>query len=206
MYDLSALVHGLVLGLAVFVVPGPKDVLILRGALLGQSPMKLVAVAVVSDLILICLGMLGLSALFQQVPRLQVLAQILGIGLLAVHGAQAARSALRGGHTLGAESALPCRSPGNRGLRRIFLVSVFNPAAWMDTVLIIGPAGMALPDAARPSFASGAVSASLIWFSLWVLGSRMAGRWMESPWMSRLIDAVVALAMTAMAACMAVNL
>lgn len=206
MYDLSALMHGLVLGLAVFVAPGPKDVLILRETLLGQSPLKLVAVAVVSDFILICLGMLGLSALFQQAPHLQVLAQILGIGLLAVHGVQAARSALRGGHSLGAESALPCRSPGNGGLRRIFLVSVFNPAAWLDTVLIIGPAGIALPDAARPSFASGAVSASLIWFSLLVLGSRMARRSIGAPWISRLIDAVVALAMTGMAACMATNL
>jgi L-lysine exporter family protein LysE/ArgO len=206
MYDLSALVHGLILGLAVFVAPGPKDVLILREALLGQSPMKLIAIAVVSDLILICLGMLGLSALFQHVPRLHLLAQILGIGLLAVHGAQAARSALRGGHSLGAEGAQPCRSPGDRGLRGIFLVSVFNPAAWMDTVLIIGPAGMALPAAARPSFASGAVSASLIWFSLWVLGSRMGRRWMGSPWVSRLIDAVVALAMTGMAACMVADL
>jgi L-lysine exporter family protein LysE/ArgO len=206
MYDLSALAHGLVLGLAVFVAPGPKDVLILRAALLGQSAMKLVAIGVVSDLVLICLGMVGLSALFQRVPLLHVLAQILGIGLLAVHGAQAARSALRGGHWLGAESALPGQSPGDRGLRQILLVSVFNPAAWLDTVLIIGPAGMALPAAARPSFASGAISASLIWFSLWVLGSRMARRWMGSPWVSRLIDAVVALAMTAMAACMAADL
>lgn len=140
MFDLSALMHGLGLGQAMFVAPGPKDIVILRETLVGQSPARLIAIAVLSDIILMSLGVLGFSALLQQIPSLRLLAQGLGIGLLLLHGVQAARAALRGGGPSGAEQPCP-PLPDGAGLRRLLVVSLLNPAVWLDTLLVVGTVG-----------------------------------------------------------------
>jgi L-lysine exporter family protein LysE/ArgO len=46
MLDTSIWLQGFILGLAMFVAPGPKDILILRETLAGQSPLLLIAIAV----------------------------------------------------------------------------------------------------------------------------------------------------------------
>ncbi len=205
MFDLSALMHGLGLGLAVFVAPGPKDIVILRETLVGQSPARLIAIAVLSDIILMSLGVLGFSALLQQIPSLRLLAQGLGIGLLLLHGVQAARAALRGRGPSGAEQPCP-PLPDGAGLRRLLVVSLLNPAVWLDTLLVIGTVGATPAAPLRFSFATGAATALLIWFCLWVSGARSARRLMSAPNAWRLLDAGVAIAMIAMAVLLALSL
>jgi L-lysine exporter family protein LysE/ArgO len=96
-------------------------------------------------------------------------------------------------------------------LRRLIVVSLFNPAAWLDTLLVIGTVGATLIPPLRFSFAAGAVTASVIWFSLWVLGARSARRLMGAPHARsiqgrRLLDAGVAIAMIGMALSLALSL
>lgn len=202
MLDTSVLLQGFVLGLAMFVAPGPKDLLILRETLSGQSPAKLIAIAVGSDIVLIALGILGLSALLQQVPALTLGLQIVGIVLLLIHGIQAGVSAWRGDYDV-RSSADAIRSDG---LRKIVVVSLFNPAAWLDTVLVIGAIGATLPRVAQPGFAVGAVGASLLWFAVWVFGAKAGQKFMTSAVAWRLLDFCVGVAMIAMAAFLAVGL
>lgn len=95
MLDTSTWLQGFVLGLTMFVAPGPKDVLILREALAGQSPINLISIAVGSDVLLIALGILGLSVLLEQIPALTVALQLVGITLLVVDGVQAGGNAWR---------------------------------------------------------------------------------------------------------------
>lgn len=205
MIDLSALLQGFLLGLGMFICPGPKDVLILREALAGRSPVQLVGIGTGSDVALIALGILGLSAALQAEPRLQLAAQVSGIALLLLHGAQAARSAMGAGATVPAVAALTSAS-GSRGLRQLLFVSLVNPAAWLDTVLVIGTVGAALPAGSRLGYATGAVGASLAWFIAWVAGARHARRWMANARTWRLLDMGIALAMLGMAAWMALRL
>ena len=202
MIDLSALLQGFLLGLGMFICPGPKDVLILRDALAGRSPAQLVGIGTASDVALIALGILGLSAALQAAPKLQLAAQILGIALLLLHGVQAARSALGAGHAAPTAADLASAS-GSRGLRQLLFVSLLNPAAWLDTVLVIGTVGAVLPAGSRLGYASGAVSASLLWFVAWVAGARHARRWMANARTWRILDTGIALAMLGMAAWMA---
>ncbi|VFR23300.1 Transporter, LysE family [plant metagenome] len=197
MIDLSAWLQGFVLGLGMFICPGPKDVLILREALAGRSPLQLIGIGTGSDVVLIALGILGLSAALQAAPSLQWGAQVFGIALLLLHGALAARSAFS--HRGPASHTRLAGASGSRGLRQLLFVSLFNPAAWLDTVLVIGTVGAALPVGLRASYAAGAVTASLAWFVLWVLGARQTRRWMGSAHAWRLLDAGIALAMMGMA-------
>lgn len=199
MFDLSSLLQGFILGLGVFLCPGPKDVLILREALAGRPAVLLIGIGVGSDATLIALGILGLSAALSQAPGWQAAALWLGIVLLLVHGAKALRNAL-------SPSSAPHPGPApalSAGLRPLLLTSLLNPAAWMDTVLVIGTVGASLAPGARAGFATGAVAASLLWFAALVAGAGHARRHMASARTWRLLDAGVALAMLGMAAYLA---
>ncbi|CAN7531202.1 LysE family transporter [Pseudorhodoferax sp. LjRoot39] len=205
MVDLSALPQGFVLGLGMFICPGPKDVLILREALAGRSAVQLVGIGTGSDVALIALSMLGLSAALQAAPGLQSAAQVLGIGLLLLHGVQAARSALIG-HPAALGAGAHASARAGRGLRQLLFVSLLNPTAWLDTVLVIGTVGAALPSGSRLGYAVGAMCASLVWFLAWVAGARHAQRWMGNARAWRGLDAGIALAMLGLAAWMAAGL
>lgn len=198
MIDLSTWLQGFVLGLGVFICPGPKDVLILREALRGRSPAQLIAVGCGSDAVLIALGLIGLSAALQAEPALRLAAQVLGIALLVLHGGLAVRNAMRACPAVSLND-VAAAAPGSHGLHQLLLVSLLNPAAWLDTVLIIGAVGAALPVDTRWSYALGAVNASLVWFSVWVLGARKAQRFMGASSACRALDVSIALAMWGMA-------
>lgn len=197
MIDFSAWPQGFFLGLGLFVCPGPKDVLILRASLAGRSPLLLIGIGAGSDVLLVALGILGLSAAFQSMPAMRTAATMLGIALLLLHGLLAARSALRRDKAASTDTA---PAQGAHGIGQLLAVSLFNPATWLDTVLVIGAIGVGLAQQQRFAYALGAMCASLAWFTVWVLAARGARGSMGSPANWRRLDAGVALAMFGMAA------
>lgn len=200
MFDTSSFAQGLALGLGLFICPGPKDVLIARQALLRRPALELILIGVLSDACLIALGMVGASAALSQAPAWQDAALWLSVGLLVAHGASAARRAAMGSAELGALLSKGQAMPRRHGLRALLMVSFFNPLAWLDTVLVIGTVGAALPQSQQPAFAGGAVAASLAWFATLVLGAHRSARWMASPKAWRVLEGCVAVAMGGLAA------
>ncbi|MDO9316119.1 MAG: LysE family transporter [Burkholderiaceae bacterium] len=199
MFDTATFAQGLVLGLGLFICPGPKDVLILKQALSGRPALQLLAVGTLSDATLILFGTAGAAAVLRQSPRLQCLALALGVVLMLWHSAQSAWRALRFGTVeMGLDSAVPPMKPG-QSLRALLVVSFLNPVAWLDTVLVIGGLGAALPPALRASHIAGTVLASLLWFAALVAGARRAARWMTHPKTWRVLEALVAVAMLGLA-------
>ena len=84
-------------------------------------------------------------------------------------------------------------------LAALLMVSFFNPVAWLDTVLVTGTLGAALPRSKQISFACGAITASFVWFSVLVVGARFAARWMTAPKTWQALEAFVAVAMFGLA-------
>jgi L-lysine exporter family protein LysE/ArgO len=199
MFDIPTFMKGLALGLGIFICPGPKDVLILRQALLGRPSLELVAIGCISDAILIWLGIAGLSAAFNTAPVLQSAALWFGTCLLVGHSFLAAQSAFRGTGNKGAISDQGQGESTGKSFVALLSVSFLNPVAWLDAVLIVGSVGAALPQNTQASFGLGAVAASLGWFAALVLGAQGAARWMTSPRAWRLLDALVAIAMLGLA-------
>lgn len=194
MFDLSSLLQGFILGTGIFLCPGPKDILFIREALSGRHPAILLSIGVGSDTALIALGMLGLSAAISQTEGVQAAVLWLGIVLLLMHGLKALRSAW-----WPSCADIPDEQGASSGLRGLLLVSFLNPAAWLDTVLIIGTVGSSLGTKAKPVFAAGAVTASLLWFIALLLCARRARSLMTSASVWRRLDAGVALLMLGMA-------
>jgi L-lysine exporter family protein LysE/ArgO len=196
MFDLSAAMHGFLLALGLFICPGPKDVLVFREALLGRPRAMLVAISSGSDLVLIAFGVLGVSTALETFPILQVFLQIAGVALLIGHALHAARSVVRGsGAALSSVTAVCDES----WVRRLLAMSLGNPASWLDTVVILGSVGAALPALASVTFSVGAFVASIAWFTAWVSLARCASHWLTSSKNWRMVDAVTAMAMLGMA-------
>lgn len=199
MFDASAIAQGLSLGLAMFISPGPKDVLILRQSLLRRPALELVIIGTLSDAFLIWLGIAGASAALRSAPALQSTALWIGVSLLVVHGLLSARRALLGVTSvacLAQDSDGPARG---RDRLALLAVSFLNPLAWLDTVLIIGTVGAALPMHAQFGFGAGATAASFAWFVTLVLGARCARRWLTAPVTWRVLEGCVAVLMIGLA-------
>lgn len=203
MLDLSAAVQGFLLALGLFVCPGPKDVLVFREALLGRSRAVLVAISSGSDLVLIAVGVLGVSAALETFPSLQMLLQAAGVALLVVHAVHAACAASKGS-SAGLVSAT--QAGDGSWVRRLLVMSLGNPASWLDTVVILGAVGAALPASASVTFSLGAVCASVVWFTAWVFLAKGASQWLTSPRSWQIVDAVTAMAMFGMALWLAKDL
>lgn len=198
MLDASAVTQGLLLGLALFVSPGPKDVLVLRQSLFLRPAVQLIGVSVVSDALLIWLGIVGASAVLRRAPELQSLALWSGAMLLIVFGIAAARRALVGGAGI-PDFSNSCGMGRRKDLLELVAVSFLNPLAWVDTVLIIGAVGAALPAHTQFSFAAGATAASLGWFVTLVIGARQLSSLLITPWSWRMLESGMAVLMLALA-------
>lgn len=200
MFDYSSFAQGFALALGMFVCPGPKDLVILRQALRLRSTAELLTVGVGSDALLITLGVLGVSAALQRAPQVQQLAMWIGVGLMLWHGVHAIWRLIAG--STGEEF-----EHGARNERvALLLVSFLNPVAWMDTVLVIGTNGAVLPDRLQLSYGLGAVTASIVWFSLLTFGARQTAQWMSSARARRALDALAAIAMLGIAGFVAAGL
>lgn len=203
MFDLSAAMQGFLLALGLFICPGPKDVFVFREALLGRSRTMLVTISSGSDLVLIAVGVLGVSAAIDAYPALHVLLQTAGVALLLGHAVHAARAAA-GGSVGALTSATRVRNKS--WVHRLLVMSLGNPASWLDTVVILGSMGAALPAPASVAFSVGAVLASIVWFTAWVSLARGASDLLTSSRNWRMVDAMTALAMLGMALWLASDL
>lgn len=202
----SALSQGFLLGLGVFIYPGPKDVVVLRMALAGHRASGLVAVGALSDALLISAGMAGVSAILHQSPTLQDAALWIGVGVMLWHGLRAAHAALRGDAEATTLQAAGSTIRRGNDWAVLLAASLLNPVAWLDTLLILGTVGSVLPAPQRPAFTLGAVLASALWFGLLVWGAQRARTWVDSPAVWRVLDGLVALCLLSLAAYVAAGL
>ncbi len=206
MFDISSFAQGFALGLGMFVCPGPKDLMIARHALLRHPAADLIAIGALSDALLISLGMAGATAALNRAPAWQTAALGLGVLLLIVHGLLAAWRAASGRVQMPGISDCVPKTARSKGLLAIVMVSFINPVAWLDTLLVIGSVGAALPPETQTSFAMGATTASFIWFTLLVAAARRLGPWMTRPAPWRLLEAGVAMLMVGLALYLAQDL
>lgn len=92
--------------------------------------------------------------------------------------------------------------PAKSSVRTVVLmgisVSMLNPHAWVDTLVVLGAMANSFGDG-RWLFAAGIALASLLWFSLLLYGSSLLSRWLSSPRVWRGIDVVVGVTMVVVA-------
>ncbi len=219
---LTPLLAGLGLGFSLIVAIGAQNLFVLRQGIRREHLVAVVAVCAVSDAALIVLGVSGVGLVLQAVPWLIVVVRWAGAAFLVGYGVLAARRALRpSGETLRLDAPAPSvpdatasspgvttRTFGGTALRvrttpaatlvTCLALTWLNPHVYLDTVFLLGSVASTHGDG-RWAFAIGACIASLAWFSALGFGARYLGRWLDTPRAWRILDAVIAVVMFAIA-------
>ena len=190
---------GMVLSLSLIMAIGPQNAHVLRMGLTRQHIGLTVAICMVSDVVLIGLGVLGLA----QVGGLsdKLMGTMVGSGalFLVVYGWQAFQRFLHPSATLPTGIDSGAMPPGARMTRRQAVLSALaftwlNPHAWIDTAVLIGTASLAY-GAQSTVFGIGAAAGSMIWFLVLGAATFWLGRRLNSLNVWRTLDGLVALMM-----------
>ncbi|BEV73539.1 MULTISPECIES: LysE/ArgO family amino acid transporter [unclassified Paludibacterium] len=179
---------------------GPQNAFVIRQGLARQHIVPIILICILSDFLLIGLGVLGMGKLLNAIPGFVGMALLASALLVAWLGLRSLRAALRPAGGLPGGKVADQRSAA---IRTILAVTLLNPYVWFDTVVLIGGVSASCLPEARPSFFAGALLASVLWFSLvGGLSTRLAP-WFERPNSWRWLDGGVALVMFITAGTMA---
>ncbi|CAN5297245.1 LysE/ArgO family amino acid transporter [soil metagenome] len=200
---LSAALAGLGLGLSLIVAIGAQNAFVLRQGLRREHVLVVVAICAASDAVLIAAGVGGLGVLIQQAGWALVVVRIVGAAFLTWYGIMSARRALRPGALRANEGG--AGMPLAAAITTVLALTWLNPHVYLDTVLLLGSIG-ATYGADRWWFAGGAALGSVLWFSALGFGSRALRPLFARPTAWRVLDAVIAVVMVAIAVSLIVGL
>lgn len=182
---------------ALIVAIGAQNAFVLRQGIKREHVLAVVLVCAVSDALLITLGVAGLGTLVQQSPALLVVARYGGAAFLIAYGLLAARRALRTESMATiADAPLSLRA----AIAACLAFTYLNPHCWLDTVVLLGSIASQQPEGARTWFGIGATSASFVWFFALGFGARALRGVFARPLAWKILDALIAVVMWAIAA------
>ncbi|WP_342754168.1 arginine exporter ArgO [Pantoea sp. MBD-2R] len=194
---ISVFFQGMALGAALILPLGPQNAFVMNQGVRRQYHLMTAGLCTLSDIVLICAGVFGGSALLTQSPLLLNLVTWGGVLFLLWYGLGALRTAASGNIELASANAL--RQGRWRIVATMMAVTWLNPHVYIDTFMVLGSLGGQLPAESRRWFALGSASASLLWFfSLALLAAWLSPR-LNTATSQRVINLVVGLVMWAIA-------
>ena len=193
---------GLGFGLSLIVAIGAQNAFVLRQGLRREHVLAVVLVCALSDAVLILLGIAGAGAVIEAVPVVLTVVRYAGAAFLLVYGLLAARRALR-------PAALTADGPAVRAslaatVGTTLALTWLNPHVYLDTVVLLGSIANTRGDG-RWWFGVGAVLGSIIWFTALGYGARLLQPVFAKPAAWRVLDAVIAVVMVALAVSLVVG-
>ncbi|MFC0035750.1 LysE/ArgO family amino acid transporter [Cardiobacterium valvarum] len=191
---MHTIIQGFLVSGGLIIAIGAQNAFVLKQGLRCWHVLPIVLTCFFCDFLLISVGVFGLGALISQSRTASVALAFVGALFLFVYGAQAWRSAWRGGE------ALVVDSDGTQGgvwqaVLLTLAITLLNPHVYLDTVVIIGGIAGTLSPLARGLFLLGAVSASALWFFALGYGARLLIPLFRRPVTWRLLDVVIGLVM-----------
>lgn len=195
MFDLSIpqpMLEGFLLGMSLIAAIGAQNLFVLRQGIKGEYVFTTALVSSFSDFAMIAVGALGAGSLISSVPVLQKVAVFGGIVFLSYYGLKSCMNLVRG------RSAELVMADGTSGSRKTVIlgalgVSLLNPHAVLDGVVLIGGLSAQYEIAAdRAFFAGGAGVASVLWFFCLGYGAKLAGPLFSKPAFAKALDVFVA--------------
>ncbi|MCS0656844.1 LysE/ArgO family amino acid transporter [Massilia terrae] len=190
--------QGLGMGASLIMPIGAQNAHVIRTGIRGRHVALTVATCVLIDVSLIALGMAGFGALIESSPLLMALSRYGGALFLLWYGLRCLVSSWRGGDAPNL-SGQP-NGGAHQALGTVLAMSLLNPHVYMDTVVLLGAVGSSLAASHRPSFAAGAMLASLLWFTGLGLLARRCSSVLGRPAVWRSIEAFTGLTMLVLAA------
>ena len=190
---LSYFFQGLTLGAALILPLGPQNAFVMNQGIRRQYHLMIASLCALSDVLLICGGVFGGSALLMQSPWLLAIVTWGGVAFLLWYGWGALRTAISSSVELA--SAEVMKQGRWKIIATVLAVTCLNPHVYLDTFVVLGSLGGQLADEPKRWFALGTVSASILWFyGLALLAAWLAPR-LRTAKAQRIINGVVGVVM-----------
>ncbi|MEV4624936.1 LysE/ArgO family amino acid transporter [Micromonospora sp. NPDC049523] len=191
---LTSTLAGFTASIALIAAIGAQNAFVLRQGLRRQHVLAVVLTCAVSDALLIAVGIAGLGAVIADQPLVAGTIRWVGAAFLLCYALFAARRALRPGRLTPTD-----REPValRTTIAMCLAFTYLNPHVYLDTVLLLG--SVANQHDNRWLFGSGAVLASAVWFTALGFGAHRLAPALSRPNAWRILDALVATLMTALA-------
>jgi L-lysine exporter family protein LysE/ArgO len=184
-YPLS---QGFLLCASIIIAVGPQNLFILRQGLRRQHLFAIALFSTLADVILITLGVGGLSTLISTNHIIQTVVTVGGVIFLLGYGVRALFRAYRPGSSMDHTAPnITTKSVGTVILATLSF-SLLNPFTYLDTLVLIGTKSLLFSGDQRLVFGIGAVLASTFWFFTLaygasklspIFGSRIAWRTLD---------------------------
>ncbi|HEJ9097700.1 TPA: arginine exporter ArgO [Serratia odorifera] len=195
---LTVFLQGFALSAAMILPLGPQNVFVMNQGIRRQYHLMVASLCALSDIVLICAGIFGGSALLGRSPLLLTLVTWGGVAFLLWYGWGAFRSAFSQQFAL--TSAQEMKQSRWRLVVTMLAVTWLNPHVYLDTFVVLGSLGGQLAPEVRSWFAIGAVSASIVWFFALALLAAWLAPWLNTPLAQRIINLLVGVVMWLIAA------
>ena len=193
---LNTYLQGLSIGFSLIIAIGAQNAFVLKQGLKKKFVFWVCTVCALSDSILIIFGVTGFSAILQQYPNFIVFAKWGGALFLIWYGLQHAIQAIR------SEQSLNASQQDENNLGKILLICLtltwLNPHVYLDTVILLGTISTQF-ETTKLYFALGAITASWLFFFTIGYGTRILIPIFENPKAWKILDAIIALVMWAIA-------
>jgi len=187
---------GTATGLGLFAVVGAQSAFILRQGMMRAHVGWVIVSCALIDVLFIVASVTSLQTLTHYVPSLTQYVLWLGVVFLIWYALQSARRAWRPGTGLApANQTAQSRQAAMVGA---VAFSLLNPHFWLDMV-VIGSLANGFQQA-RLAFASGAITASVLWLIVLGCGATLLAPLLQSTRAWRVLDASIAVIMLALAA------
>jgi L-lysine exporter family protein LysE/ArgO len=194
---IAVFISGFSLSLALIMAIGAQNLFVLRQGLKREHVGAVVLFCSLVDALLIIAGVSGLGAFLAIVPQLKEILAIGGAIFLIVYGLMALKRAI----TPEAMKVSECEKLTlKQALLTMAGFTFLNPHVYLDTVLLMGAAGAAQPDALRLWFILGASLASFVWFTSLGYGAQYLAPLFQKPLAWRILDCLVGVIMLVLAA------
>ena len=197
---LAPFIKGLILMGSLIIAIGMQNAFVLRQGVKQQYAFLAASICFSCDVLMVVLGTLGLGALLAASHFLSLVVAWGGALFLAFY-------ALRFFHAAKTSQGLALHMtetpPLWETLTTAFAVSVLNPHAIIDTVVLVGGLAGRYQGAAQWACAIGAMTASGLWFYGLALGARWLAPLLAKPKVWRVIDGVIGIMMLGLAASLA---
>jgi L-lysine exporter family protein LysE/ArgO len=158
---LNNLLAGFFTGLTLIVAIGAQNAFVMRQGLKRQHVLTVIVICILSDILLISCGVMGLGSAINSHQVLQSAARFGGAAFLLVYGLQAARRTLSA-HRM--EIGLQLNMSRKAAILSCLAFTYLNPHVYLDTVVLLGALANQRPGSGAAWFGAGACIASVCWY------------------------------------------
>ncbi|WNC73285.1 LysE/ArgO family amino acid transporter [Thalassotalea psychrophila] len=191
--SLLPMLKGFVIGAGLIIPIGVQNSYVLSQSIKRNHHLMAATICIVCDFILMSLGVFGGGALINSSSMLAEIITWAGIIFLTVYGL----IFFKNFYFASKDDMLKQVKPSTRKavIFTTLAVTLLNPHAYLDTVVIIGSISGKFADADKMAFLIGTLLASITWFYALSLAAAKMSPWLSQTKVQRGINLLVALLM-----------